>query len=148
LQSHCPSEILVCNECASVYHGHRWYLKEQALEAVHAAKETIGHIVCPACQKIRDKMPGGVVRLVGGFVSTHKEEILNLIRNEGDRAKQTNPLERVMDIETANGSVDILTTNERLAQRIGKAMHKAYSGEVSYVFSQDTKLARVTWQRD
>ena len=148
MRSHSPCEILVCNECESVYHDHRWYLKEQALEAVRSHREAIGHTLCPACQKTRDKMPGGVVRLMGGFVSAHKEEILNLIRNEGDRAKQINPLERVMEIEATNGSLDILTTNERLAQRIGKAMHKAYSGDVSYVFSRDTKLARVTWHRD
>jgi len=147
IQTH-PHEITVCTECKSVYHDQRWYLEEQAQEAVKSKKDGTVYVTCPACSKIRDKMPGGIVRILGAFQRSHMEEILNLIRNEGDRAKQQNPLERVMEIESVSGGMDVLTTNEKLAQRIGKALHKAYSGAVNYVWSQDTKLARVTWVRD
>ncbi|MDO8586870.1 MAG: BCAM0308 family protein [Armatimonadota bacterium] len=148
IQTQSPSEVTICSECRSVYHDQRWYLEEQALEKVKANRDELEYTVCPACSKIRDKMPGGIVRLSGGFLSAHREEILNLIHNEGNRAKQMNPLERVMDIESAGGGVDVLTTNVKLAQKIGKALHKAYNGEVNYIWSQDTKLARVMWQRD
>ncbi|MDO8683825.1 MAG: BCAM0308 family protein [Armatimonadota bacterium] len=143
-----PNEVQVCSECKSVYHDQRWYLESQAQEALKKSKTELGYTVCPACLKIRDKMPGGIVHLAGAFLISHKDEILNLIHNEGDRAKSINPLERVMDIETVNAGMDVLTTNERLAQRIGKALHRAYHGEVSYNWSQDTKLARVNWRRD
>jgi NMD protein affecting ribosome stability and mRNA decay len=142
------SEVVVCSQCRSVYHDQRWYLEEQARETVKAKRDEIGFTICPACSKIRDKMPGGIVKLSGAFLDSHRQEILNLIHNEGDRAKQLNPLERVIDIEMMTSGIDILTTNERLAQRIGKALHRAYHGVVSYAWSQDTKLARVTWQRD
>ena len=142
------SEVVVCSQCKSVYHDQRWYLEEQAREMVKAKRDGIGSTICPACSKIRDKMPGGIVKLTGAFLDSHRQEILNLIHNESDKAKQLNPLERVMDIETIDSGIDVLTTNERLAQRIGKALHKAYSGAVNYAWSHDTKLARVTWQRD
>jgi NMD protein affecting ribosome stability and mRNA decay len=148
IQTQGPAKVTVCSECKSVHHDQRWYLEEQAKETLKEKRDVLTYSVCPACAKIRDKMPGGIVKLLGGFLGAHREEILNLIHNESDKAKQSNPLERVMDIETVPTGMDVLTTNERLAQRIGKALHKAYSGDVSYSWSQDTKLARVTWQRD
>ena len=145
IQSHGPHETIVCVKCGSVYHDQRWYLKDQVVRANHSeAAKTI----CPACLKTRDKMPGGVVRLSGAFLRSHMQEILNLIHNENARAMHINPLERIMEIKTVGGCVDILTTNEKLAQKIGRALHKAYRGVVSYMWSHDTKLARVNWQRD
>ncbi|MGC8863915.1 MAG: BCAM0308 family protein, partial [Armatimonadota bacterium] len=78
----------------------------------------------------------------------HKDEILNLIRNEAEKAMGINPLERVMSLEANDGEIEITTTNEKLAQRIGKALHKAYDGTIEYKWSADTKLARVIWHRD
>jgi hypothetical protein len=86
--------------------------------------------------------------MTGSFITEHKEDIMNLIRNEGDRAKAINPLERIMGIQGTDGNYDILTTNEKLAQRIGRALHKAYDGSVAYKWSEDNKLVRVSWQRD
>ena len=93
-------------------------------------------------------MPGGVLKITGGFVWGHKDEILNLIRNESAKALSINPLERIMSMGSSDGAIEITTTNEKLAQRIGKALHKAYSGTVDYRWSGDTKLARVTWRRE
>ena len=52
-----------------------------------------------------------------------------------------------MTMESLDGEIEITTTNEKLAQKIGKALHRAYSGHVEYKWSGDTKLARVTWHR-
>jgi hypothetical protein len=49
--------------------------------------------------------------------------------------------------ENGSGSLVITTTNERLAQRLGRAIKKAFHGEVAYHFSHDNKLARVDWER-
>jgi hypothetical protein len=35
--------------------------------------------VCPACKRINDDYPAGVIQLSGSFFGQHKEEILNLI---------------------------------------------------------------------
>jgi NMD protein affecting ribosome stability and mRNA decay len=140
-------EVAVCRECRSVYANHRWELESQAAQDVAKAKHVIDTL-CPACQKIGDRVPGGVVSISGRFVDPHKDDIANLVRHENDRAMELNPLERVMDIESTSEGFVILTTNERLAQRIGRAIHKAYSGDVEYKWSEDDKLARVNWHRD
>jgi len=77
-----------------------------------------------------------------------QQDLLNLIRNEEARARGFNPLERVMSIkENGFGSIVISTTNEKLAQRLGRAIKKAFHGVVAYHWSHDNKLARVDWER-
>lgn len=142
-----PDEVAVCKECRSVYAGKRWELPSQAARDLAMASH-VKEVLCPACQKIRDRQPGGIVTLSGKFVGEHKEEIVNLIHNENEEAMQINPLERVMDIEESDGGMVILTTNEKMAQKIGRAMHKSWAGDVEYKWSKGTKLARVYWCRE
>lgn len=139
-------ETMVCSECHAVYSGQRWYLKSQ-VDPDKLRNQSVHFTICPACRKIRDRSPGGIVHLSGDFLKEHKEDILNLIHNENERAMTINPLERVMDIVANDGALDVLTTNEKLAQRIGKAIHRACDGTVDYKWSEDNKLVRVNWQR-
>jgi hypothetical protein len=140
-------KISVCEGCRAVYMNKRWYagsdVDETALRNPEAAK-----IVCPACLKIRDNFPGGIVTLKGDYVLPHKKDLMKLIKNEEERARGLNPLERVMSVkENGYGSLVISTTNERLAQRLGRAIKKAFHGVVAYNWSHDNKLVRVDWVR-
>jgi NMD protein affecting ribosome stability and mRNA decay len=140
-------EVAVCQECKSVYAGKRWELPGQAAEDLAKATRII-ETLCPACRKIKDRAPGGIVELTGAFVHAHESEIVNLIHNENNRAMEINPLERIMDIQKSDGGLTVQTTNEKLAQRIGRAVYKSYSGNVDYKWSEDNKTARVYWHRD
>jgi hypothetical protein len=140
-------KVAICEGCNAVYRNKRWYADE---ETYHLAKSSpdLANTVCPACLKIRDNFPGGIVTLKGSYVISHKQDLLNLIRNEEGRARGFNPLERVMSIhENGFGKLVVSTTNEKLAQRIGRAIKKAFHGEVSYNWSHDNKLVRVDWER-
>lgn len=140
-------ENTVCKQCGAVHTADRWYLKgEVPVDKVFrpVAQKTI----CPACRKQADRFPGGVLTLTGSFLSHHMEEILNLIRNESSKAQSDNPLERIMDMQTDGDEMVVTTTNEKLAQRIGRAIHKAYSGKIDYQFGEDNKQARVNWHRE
>lgn len=138
-----PSSAAVCEGCHAEYRNKRWYAGE-GQAPVNAAK-----VVCPACLKIRDNFPGGIVTLHGDYVLAHKDDILHVVRNEETRARGFNPLERVMSIkENGHGGIVISTTNEKLAQRLGRALKKAFRGEVAYHWSHDNKLVRVEWLRE
>jgi hypothetical protein len=89
-----------------------------------------------------------VLKISGDFVWSHRDEILNLIRNESNDALSDNPLERVMSMETQGDEILISTTNEKLAQKIGRAIHRAYRGNLEYKWSEDNRLARVYWSRE
>lgn len=140
-------EATICRECHSVNANHRWY-RDPAVYEESLKKGNVHYVLCPACQKIRDKMPGGILTLAGAFLAKHKQDILNLLQNEDQRAQSTNPMERIMDIRDDSGNLVVETTNEKLAQRLGRAMFKAHGGAVDYKWSAGTKLARVNWQRE
>lgn len=142
-------DMTECVRCGSVYMSGRWYLKEHVPKDVlkKMEQEDTPETMCPACQKQRDRVPGGILTLSGDFLWAHKDEIMNLIMNESKKAEGINPLERIMGIDTHGDVMELTTTNEKLAQRIGKALHKAYSGDVEYKWSEDNKLARVNWHR-
>ncbi len=135
-----------CNQCHAVYRNKRWYAGPGGCEAAKKESHTAG-AVCPACRRIRDAVPGGIVTLKGSYVQTHKQQLLNLIRNEEGRARGFNPLERVMSVRENSASLVVSTTNEKLAQRIGRAIKKAFRGEVAYNWSRENKLVRVQWER-
>ncbi len=141
-----PLEGGVCPDCHAINRKKRWYVDEtEYLSLVRTGAEQRR---CPACRKIADEFPSGVVTLRGGFLCAHRDEILTIARNEERRARATNPLERIMEIRDRNGGVEILTTDEKLAQRIGREVRKAYQGIVSYKWSEDASLVRVNWARD
>ena len=138
--------VAVCNKCRAVFQNKRWSIDED-LYASKIKEKNVQSIQCPACKKVRDNFPGGILKLKGPFLHEHKSEILNLIRNEEQKAMGFNPLERIMDIVMTPKGVEITTTNEKLAQRIGKSIQKAYQGKVAYRWSDDTKLLRAEWER-
>lgn len=142
------AKVGICGGCRAVYRNKRWYADEELSNAVRNDAGA-AQMICPACLKIRDNFPGGIITLKGEYVLAHKQDILNLIKNEEERARGFNPLERVMSIkENGYGSVIVSTTNEKLAQRLGRAIKKAFHGEVAYHWSHDNKLVRVEWVRE
>jgi hypothetical protein len=71
-----------------------------------------------------------------------------MIRNEEQRTIETDPHERLIDIVEDGDNLVVWTTNEKLAQRLGRALEKAYDGELEYQWPVDNKLVRVNWSRD
>ncbi len=141
-------KLSVCEVCHAVYMNKRWY-QDAALYVDAMKNPATARLVCPADLKMRDNFPGGIVTLKGDYAISHKQDLLNLIWNEEGRARGFNPLERVMSVkENGMGSIVIATTNEKLAQRLGRAIKKAFHGEVSYGWSHDNKLVRVEWVRE
>jgi len=141
-----PLDVGVCPECHAISRKKRWYLDEAEYLSLARAGAVLRR--CPACRKIADGFPSGVVTLHGTFLQAHHGEILAIVRNEERRARETNPLERIMAIRDGDECVEILATDEKLAQRIGREIRKACQGTVSYKWSEDANLVRVDWSRD
>ncbi|MCK4421775.1 ATPase [candidate division WOR-3 bacterium] len=136
----------VCPDCEAVYHNKHWRFDDQLKHDIKFASN-YEEKKCPACRKIEDNYPMGLVFLSGNFLLQHKKTILNTIRSEEKRAMQKNPLERIMEIEQKDDEYVIKTTTDALAHRIGKILHKSFKGELDYKFSDDQKLLRAFWSR-
>ena len=139
-------EAGVCPDCHAINRKKRWYVDEAEYGVLARSGAALRR--CPACRKIADGFPSGVVTLRGRFLRAHREEILKVARNEERRACGMNPLERIMGLREGDDGVEILTTDEKLAQRIGREIGKAFRGTVGYKWSEDANLLRVTWARD
>jgi len=139
-------EPTICPGCKAIYTNKKWSLDEKQRGKIEKTTG-ITYQMCPACRKIKDRFPMGILTLSGEFLFNHHQDILNLLRSEEKRAVAKNPLERIISIEERKGTIQVETTTESLALRMGRVLFRAYKGNVSYKFSQDEKLVRVNWNR-
>ncbi|MGK2942209.1 MAG: BCAM0308 family protein [Immundisolibacter sp.] len=135
------SEPSACRECGVVWHKGRW----QWLSRPPGAHD----VLCPACARVRDRVPAGYLTVVGDFLEGHLDEVLSLIHNHEAREKSEHPLQRIMATEGAEGGGLLITTSDaHLARGLGEALHHAYRGELDYHYVEDEATLRVHWQRD
>ena len=65
-----PSDMAVCKKCGAVYHSKRWSFTKKTPAPAPGAKKV--SVLCPACQKIKDKFAEGYVTIQGSFLKEHK----------------------------------------------------------------------------
>lgn len=135
------AEPTVCPSCGASYRKGRWTWAEPPPGAVHS------HL-CQACQRIDDRYPAGELAIRGGFVASHKEEILNLARNTEEQEKTEHPLNRIMDIEDSGDGIKITTTDIHLPRRIAEALVSAWEGELDMHYDDEGYFIRLNWHRD
>ena len=94
-----PKGIIQCSGCGAFCYRRHWTLNPPSgfSYPVHAHP-----IYCAACRKIRDRFPGGELRLLG-VEAGERGEIVRILRNEEERARQKNPLERIMQLQAKGG---------------------------------------------
>jgi NMD protein affecting ribosome stability and mRNA decay len=141
------TEPSICQRCRAIWKKGKWSL-DDVLRSEVLKWEQPKSVLCPACRRIMDDYPAGIVTLKGSYLQTHKEEILQTIRNEELNSKQKNPLERIMKMEESKDTITITTTDSKLARRIGKVVNKANGGELKVKFSHKDELVRVHWERN
>ena len=133
-------EPTICRACGSLFTNGRWTWDE--------IPEHANEATCPACKRIHDRFPAGIVTLSGLFLNEHKEEILNMVHNICKLEVSEHPLERLMEInEELKDQIIIKTTGTHLARRIGDAVRRAYQGALDYSYDGEDFL-RIGWRRE
>ena len=132
-------EPAFCPQCDAVYDKGRWVWGERP---VGAETET-----CPACSRIEESQPAGIVNLSGDFLLEHNDEVINLVRNEEEKEKGQHPLHRIMSVDDGKRGTVITTTDIHLPRRIGDALKSAYGGELDFHYEEETYFIRVNWSR-
>mgnify|MGYP003576756004 CR=1 FL=1 len=141
-----PKGILQCAGCAAFYLRRRWTL---AAPASGWATPPLGaaRVYCPACRKIKEHAVSDEIQLFG-MTKSEGGEVLRVLRNEEARAREKNPLERIMRLSAVDGGWRVETTTEKLAQRLGRAVGKARGGKLVYKWSHNNKFVRVIWRKE
>jgi NMD protein affecting ribosome stability and mRNA decay len=129
----------VCPRCRATYRDGRWTWEAAPADAHEA--------VCPACHRIADRYPGGTLVLAGDFLRDHRDEMLGLARNVEERERAHHPLKRIIEIDEGGEEVCITTTDPHLARGIGDAVERAYGGELSYTYTEESNELRLSWRR-
>lgn len=133
------SEPTVCESCGAVYHQGRW---QWGAPPANAAAAT-----CSACRRIKEDNPAGYVSIEGPFSRSHRDEVVNLVRNIESREKAEHPLQRIMSVDEQGDDLLVTTTDIHLARDIGKALEDAYKGDMDFHYNKDEYLLRIRWRR-
>lgn len=140
-------EASICTDCNALYQNKRWFFDEK-LALRLGGTEKVRQVVCPTCRKIKDQYPEGVLTLSGDFFAERKGEILTLLKNEAARVSSRNVMDRVIKMtEEGKDKLVVETTTEKLAQRLGRAIYRAYKGELDFRWSEMNRFVRVYWSR-
>ena len=132
-----PKEPTACPQCGAVYHRGRWQW---------GAKPDGAHeMPCPACSRIADRMPAGIVTIHGDYAKQRAEEIIGLMRNEERAEASEHPLNRIIDIAETDAGLTVNTTDIHLPRRLGEALQRAHHGNLDMHFDEDGYFVRVDW---
>lgn len=132
-------EPTVCPQCSAVFHKGRWSWVTPPV----GAHET----VCPACHRLQDKRPKGVLMLKGAFASQQSEQVMGVIKNIETKENKEHPLARIMSIETTPDGLVVSTTDAHLPRQIGEALKHAYQGELDIHYGEGEDSVRVNWTK-
>ena len=132
-------EPSVCTGCGAVYKKGHWCWE---LPEGEAHKH-----LCPACQRVHDRVAAGVINISGEFFGEHRQEILNLIHNIEAKEKSQHPLQRIMNITSDEEGIVISLTDFHITKSIVEALKNAYQGESQIDFGDKDSVVRAQWHR-
>jgi NMD protein affecting ribosome stability and mRNA decay len=139
-------EPALCQSCQAVYRQKRWQLDPRMAETM--ARDPAAHwVTCPACLKVAERYPEGILTLRGNYLWNHEEEIRHILVNAAERISMRNPLERVIRIDRSEDALVIETTDNKLAEQLGRTLQKAHSGELQIDWQGSPVVCRVQWER-
>lgn len=143
-------DFVACSDCDAVYYNKSWkHGFEGGLKQENDTEKSVAFKACPACQMKRDGTFEGEVTLVN-IPAGEKEGIMNRVRNMGEKAQASDPLDRILLVEEKGGTIRITTSENQLALQIGKAVNKASKAstlESSFSRAESPVRVTVSWDK-
>lgn len=132
-----PAGAQVCDTCGLVQVAGRWSRAEPPVDAVRG-------VLCPACQRTRDRHPAGTIRVPARLLAP-RDEIVRLIRHTEQAEAETHPLERIMAIDDDGDGILVTTTGLHLARRIADQLARRLHTKPSLHYGEENEV-RVAWE--
>ncbi|MCK4501896.1 MAG: hypothetical protein KAU22_02610 [Desulfuromonadales bacterium] len=139
-------EPALCKKCRIYFHHKRWVNDPETYQQLKLDPK-VHWIICPACQKIAAGYPEGIVTLRGSYLWKHEDEIRRLLKNVESKAFGRNPQERIIRIAREDEQLVVETTEQHLAEHLGRMLHKAHQGELNIHWGEGADVCRINWER-
>ncbi len=107
-------------------------------------KNGIPSVICPACYKTRNDVPGGILSFIGVKDKIKMTEMRKQVEEIASDTKERDPLSRIIRINEKSDETVIYTTEANLAKKIGRHLTRTFAGSLSVDDTNDT-LTRVVW---
>lgn len=132
-----------CPACGNIHFKKRWYASEEDLmKSIKIAPLPItDKKLCQACTMVKDRTFEGEL-FIQEVPSRHREDVLKLVNNFGERATQMDPQHRIITIEDLENGYRITTTENQLATRLAKKIEDVFN-TVSVRISHSAEPAEV-----
>ena len=119
--------MVICKTCNIFYYKKSWHHNADTFVAIRANKDVPIHFAtCPACALIKSKQCLGKIT-IKNVPTAQKTDLLNLIKGYSERAFDRDPLERMISVTQAGASITVKTTNNQLAQRLGRKIKETFN---------------------
>ena len=139
-------EPALCKNCRLYLHHKRWVNDPETYQQLKS-DPNVHWTTCPACRKIAEGYPEGIVTLRGSYLWKHEDEILRLLKNLETEAFDRNPQERIIRQTQEDEQLVIETTEQSLAEHLGRVLHRSHQGELSIHWAEGADICRVNWER-
>ncbi len=139
-------EPAICQSCQALYRHKRWQLNPATAAELQNDPGTTW-TTCPACLKAAEHYPEGIVTLRGDYLWNHEEEIRNILQKEAGRIMVKNPIARIIRMETEGDAMVIETTEQKLAEHLGRVLQRSHRGQFHLDWSGSPRVCRVFWER-
>lgn len=136
----------ICKRCGAIGMQKHWFVSSELAGEVKKNPLT-RYVVCPGCQRVEDQHFEGEVVLKSPMLLEHDEMFWGTLYHAAAKGYLHNPLSQVASIHVEEDTIRIVTTTCTLAERLGKAIHKAFKGKLKITPSKDEKFVFVKWQR-
>lgn len=128
-----------CPSCEATYLRGRW--------TWHRLPTQAPQVKCPACRRMEDNVPGGVLTLAGPWFEAHRTEVLDRALAVEARERAQRPVQRIVAMRDHGAAVEVTTTDPHLARSIAVAIHDACKGELEMDFPAHGGMPRARWKR-
>lgn len=128
--------LVLCSDCQAVYYKKSWH---HSLLNLKSTKEDmpVNFTLCPACQMIKNKQFEGRIT-ISGAPQNLMEELLNLIRGFGERARAADPMDLVIEVKKNKDNIIVTTTENQLANKLAKKIKDSFNKvKTKTTFSKD-----------
>jgi len=137
----------VCGRCGATFVRDAWRRGLRTAQAGARVRPTTV-TTCPACVQVSEGHAFGKVVLRGAFVFANEDAIRRRLANVAERAAFTQPERRIVSVARDGATLEVLTTSQKLAHRIGRELVKGFGGRSAYAWSDRDGSLLVTWVRD